>query len=284
MDPIVSILAHPERWALPRKVYTIILLHLFQSSPTPKGGRYPVGTVRVPVLCTFQSSPTPKGGRYDGLLALFPDWLKVSILAHPERWALRCARFVVGAEKVFQSSPTRKVGATMGCISYDRQTHSFNPRPPRKVGATVFEFRDECRRRVSILAHPERWALPAGPGSTPRGRPGFNPRPPRKVGATAVYPVFHRVELVSILAHPERWALPGSLMSLSFPYRVSILAHPERWALRGRNSERYCDDRCFNPRPPRKVGATEAVRHLRGVPRCFQSSPTPKGGRYTYGI
>ena len=38
---------------------------------------------------------------------------------------------------------------------------------------------------------------------------------------------------------------------------------------------------CFNPRPPRKVGATPPV----SIPSSytdamFQSSPTPKGGRY----
>ena len=59
----------------------------------------------------------------------------------------------------------------------------FNPRPPRKVGATCWLGKDGQFHEVSILAHPERWALPCG---APRNPP---------------------VLRVSILAHPERWAL-----------------------------------------------------------------------------
>ena len=84
---------------------------------------------------------------------------------------------------------------------------------------------------------------------------------------------------------------------------VSILAHPERWALLDYR-DRSDDTLCFNPRPPRKVGATRRERvHRRRRGRfnprpprkvgatcrghrgrlgrwLFQSSPTPKGGRY----
>ena len=37
---------------------------LFQSSPTPKGGRYPGALEGNEAFGLFQSSPTPKGGRY----------------------------------------------------------------------------------------------------------------------------------------------------------------------------------------------------------------------------
>ena len=60
----------------------------------------------------FQSSPTPKGGRYTQALAQDLPIDYVSILAHPERWALR---------------------------SVVPFLYRFHP--------------------VSILAHPERWAL-----------------------------------------------------------------------------------------------------------------------------
>ena len=36
----VSILAHPERWALRLHARVNQLVESFQSSPTPKGGRY----------------------------------------------------------------------------------------------------------------------------------------------------------------------------------------------------------------------------------------------------
>jgi len=62
---------------------------MFQSSPTPKRGRYD----RVSYMCAsrqkFQSSPTPKRGRY-GLRVLHIDGgISVSILAHAEARALR---------------------------------------------------------------------------------------------------------------------------------------------------------------------------------------------------
>ena len=66
-DPMelgVSILAHPERWALHAYLIFFITPSLFQSSPTPKGGRY------------------RRVGHHRGC------GTHVSILAHPERWAL----------------------------------------------------------------------------------------------------------------------------------------------------------------------------------------------------
>ena len=37
----------------------------------------------------------------------------------------------------------------------------------------------------------------------------------------------------------------------------------------------------FNPRPPRRAGATHFPFGKEEVPSGFQSSPAPKGGRYT---
>ncbi len=39
---------------------------MFQSSPTPKGGRYGAFLADGITITAFQSSPTPKGGRYAG--------------------------------------------------------------------------------------------------------------------------------------------------------------------------------------------------------------------------
>ena len=181
----------------------------------------------------------------------------VSILAHPERWALRfqgCADLL--RLPSFQSSPTPKGGRYFQASSPTPSSQCFNPRPPRKVGAT---WMPRCCRGVV---------------------PRFNPRPPRKVGATMpVIPEGFGTG-VSILAHPERWALltanPGSPVAilfqssptpkggryhghaatLGFSMNVSILAHPERWALPLNFRINNHFTRCFNPRPPRKVGAT----------------------------
>ena len=60
----VSILAHPERWALLDPHVVIMRVRMFQSSPTPKGGRYFRDRGIDTTIALFQSSPTPKGGRY----------------------------------------------------------------------------------------------------------------------------------------------------------------------------------------------------------------------------
>ena len=156
----------------------------------------------------------------------------------------------------FNPRPPRKVGATPRAFVIVAVYVGFNPRPPRKVGATVSAVGSVPKSSVSILAHPERWALPTQHGtprrmprfqssptpkggrycarsSTSCGRSSFNPRPPRKVGAT-----------------------------------------------RRRGTQKSISILCFNPRPPRKVGATRDCRTFVRTFDRFQSSPTPKGGRY----
>ena len=64
----------------------------------------------------------------------------------------------------FQSSPTPKGGRYLEGDPDDQgEFHSFNPRPPRKVGATktltCSEGQTVPQQWISILAHPERWAL-----------------------------------------------------------------------------------------------------------------------------
>ena len=93
-------------------------------------------TVLIPKLGLFQSSPTPKGGRYVHRPMVRKATFRVSILAHPERWALRRSVGSFSEFKRFQSSPTPKGGR------YVKQGY------PIRLST------------VSILAHPERWALP----------------------------------------------------------------------------------------------------------------------------
>ena len=58
----------------------------------------------------FQSSPTPKGGRYLSEAEAGKVKVAVSILAHPERWALQLKIDKQPREPGFQSSPTPKGG------------------------------------------------------------------------------------------------------------------------------------------------------------------------------
>ncbi len=162
------------------------LLDPFQSSPTPKGGRYadalsrlsrgvcfnPRPLRKVGATLTlyplpshnnpFQSSPTPKGGRYFSVCQSLPNSF------------------------LFQSSPTPKGGRYVPArlVKGSSVARSFNPRPPRKVGATPPSRGLLDHQPVSILAHPERWALRSFPRLKGIGVCRFNPRPPRKVGAT----------------------------------------------------------------------------------------------------
>ncbi len=163
--------------------------------------------------------------------------------------------------------------------SLNRPKNCFNPRPPRKVGATRIPGAASLGRRVSILAHPERWAL----RRSSRARSvlcGFQSSPTPKGGRYA--PInfdVHAYQSVSILAHPERWALLRQSFMLSPLYPVSILAHPERWALRDNARLKVAVCR-FQSSPTPKGGRYAAAFALQVFHFLFQSSPTPKGGRY----
>ena len=155
---------------------------MFQSSPTPKGGRYLPSREIVRSHCSFNPRPPRKVGatstRHYSVLRstrfnprpprkvgatmvkqTISRILHVSILAHPERWALRYGECTNMKTLPFQSSPTPK-GGRYSARSVGRAAPSgFNPRPPRKVGATVGRVGAGSGVSVSILAHPERWAL-----------------------------------------------------------------------------------------------------------------------------
>ena len=156
----------------------------------------------------FQSSPTPKGGRYSRNAM--------------QAWGLWC----------FNPRPPRKVGATLSAAIERQLLNVSNPRPPRKVGATrdivgrialvpLFQssptpkggrylrnLRDrELSITVSIPRHPERWALRRGDQKY-TGRYGFQSSPTPKGGRYDFEANRGNAgQNVSILAHPERWAL-----------------------------------------------------------------------------
>ncbi|CAH1905629.1 hypothetical protein NTGHW29_620011 [Candidatus Nitrotoga sp. HW29] len=84
----------------------------------------------------FQSSPAPKSGRY---AALFKRWEKhpeVSILARPEERALPMQPAKAANSYWFQSSPAPKSGRYWTLWREIGTLASFNPRPPRRAGAT----------------------------------------------------------------------------------------------------------------------------------------------------
>ena len=213
----------------------MLIYALFQSSPTPKGGRYNIRIFsKILSGSPFQSSPTPKGGRYKGM-----DRGKGNI-------------------------------------------HCFNPRPPRKVGATSgFRCITHNNAGVSILAHPERWALPPCPELRAAIKRRFNPRPPERWALRRVLRYVYLGVEVSILAHPERWALQADGAGRMRWADVSILAHPERWALpftAGTIHYQWTFQSSPTPKGGRYDKAIDGIHWM----MVFQSSPTPKGGRYMY--
>ena len=298
----VSILAHPERWALRHVNDILIRVGMFQSSPTPKGGRYPGDACHQSATRGFQSSPTPKGGRY----AVFSIYIYAHYLFQssptPKGGRYHTQALLALLRSGFNPRPPRKVGATWLPPHEAAPIAGFNPRPPRKVGATTAR----TSRRTQLQC--------------------FNPRPPRKVGATSRSRPGGPDTVVSILAHPERWALHAVPVPYLDNPRFQSSPTPKggRYVKPATAAERCCSfnprpprkvgatwagtcgksgDNCFNPRPPRKVGATlgppgaalalcvSILAHperwaLPGPSQLalaillFQSSPTPKGGRY----
>ena len=83
----------------------------------------------------------------------------------------------------------------------------FNPRPPRRAGATTKYAPDFRHLLVSILARPEGRALHAVNKLYVDTVASFNPRPPRRAGATKDTPSTEEAYVVSILARPEGRAL-----------------------------------------------------------------------------
>ena len=181
---------------------------------------------------------------------------------------------------LFQSSPAPKDGRYSSPSRPSAHDNGFNPRPPRRTGATSMGLERDEDRHVSILARPEGRALPdtvtvtVSPNkfqSSPAPKDGryrgiftksrrrlcFNPRPPRRTGATM-----------------ETWKVARVV------HDVSILARPEGRALRPSTPLRMLETICFNPRPPRRTGATWTALPTTRTP-LFQSSPAPKDGRYS---
>ena len=157
---------------------------------------------------------------------------------------------------------------------------SFNPRPPRKVGATIPEIIGRWAPVVSILAHLARWALRSSQSveslhhevsilaHLARWALPSNFWKSTKHEAVSILAHLARwalqraavgtrgVDAVSILAHLARWALPLPDGTITIGPLVSILAHLARWALQCNTNAGTSGQASFNPRPPRKVGAT----------------------------
>ena len=108
--------------------------YLFQSSPSPKTGRYLIKTMRHNIRLMFQSSPSPKTGRYPKrLLNGYSDY-GVPILTQSENWALFAIEIVAVQKLVFQSSPSPKTGRYAKQRSPKLRASTFQSSPSPKTG------------------------------------------------------------------------------------------------------------------------------------------------------
>ena len=83
----------------------------------------------------------------------------VSILARPEGRALHPLMIAAASACLFQSSPAPKDGRYRLRLQMPALRYGFNPRPPRRTGATLATFSMDWAIVVSILARPEGRAL-----------------------------------------------------------------------------------------------------------------------------
>ena len=150
------------------------------------------------------------------------DWARlsggcVSILARPVgRAQPRSGGWDRVPASRFNPRPPRRTGATSPPFRSGRTVHRFNPRPPRRTGATSTALpASRLVRKVSILARPVGRAQPTTLETFNARRQGFNPRPPRRTGATGErHAVVGVVPVVSILARPVgRAQLPAGMVT-----------------------------------------------------------------------
>ena len=92
------------------------LISMFQSSPSPKTGRYFHSSLFTCITHRFQSSPSPKTGRYTLTLPANTREAFVPILTQSEDWALSQFNGLKVYDKQFQSSPSPKTGRYVAVI------------------------------------------------------------------------------------------------------------------------------------------------------------------------
>ena len=252
----------------------------------------------------FNPRPPRRAGATQGKSYSVPVW-HVSILAHPEGRALLPLSHFLRPKQGFQSSPTPKGGRYVGYFDATEATAGFNPRPPRRAGATIRAGDDLERERVSILAHPEGRALLHSHSKhsamlkfqsspTPKGGRYINARrgkcltclfqssPTPKGGRYGLHRPA-RYLLASFNPRPPRRAgATRGNYGLTQYLNVSILAHPEGRALLIYRLGRISHERVSILAHPE--GRALPVPNVLDVYAIqFQSSPTPKGGRYPAG-
>ena len=161
---------------------------LFQSSPSPKTGRYAHQLPPLHWQVWFQSSPSPKTGRYD-----IPHWwIKsqvVPILTQSENWALFLQSLgILQHLGKYRSNPhpVRKLGAILTESQISLVIRAFQSSPSPKTGRYFKRMRFFCLGIGEFQSSP---SPKTGRYILLRFKIFFNficsnPHPVRKLGAT----------------------------------------------------------------------------------------------------
>ncbi len=178
----VSILARPEGRALPHRVVHRSIAACFNPRPPRRTGATQHRPFLTPQL-TVSILARPEGRALRDERRLVCLCADVSILARPEGRALPFDDLQLSDQMLFQSSPAPKDGRYQSVFGLGIDQARFNPRPPRRTGATDQRAVSEKFSDVSILARPEGRALQKEAARI-KWPDCFNPRPPRRTGAT----------------------------------------------------------------------------------------------------
>jgi len=209
------------------------------SIPThPEGQVQPVGFCPGDQLAAVVSIPTHPKGQVQHQAALRTRSLQnVSIPTHPEGQVQQVSPGGLSWHwYAFQSPPTPKGRCNLDASGAENSFVSFNPHPPRRAGATSLYKAYSLWAEVSIPTHPEGQVQPAHGSGGP---------------ATAE---------VSIPTHPEGQVQRVLVEAMRSP-PCSFQSPPTP---KGRCNQRDRRGNVgtggFNPHPPRRAGATGALR------------------------
>ena len=200
----VPILTQSENWALCAELLGIAAQKVFQSSPSPKTGRYLSGArlfiLQVPILTQSENWALFKGA--------ISFVLSKCSNPHPVRklGAILVALTALIALWGSNPHPVRKLGAIPDSQSLDRVWSSSNPHPVRKLGA--MQAINKSKIASCSNPHPVRKL-----GAIHQDRAArvlakcSNPHPVRKLGAIARCRAKQSTRRVPILTQSENWAL-----------------------------------------------------------------------------
>ena len=163
--------------------------HLFQSSPVPEDGcnsfmPSPPFTVR-----SFQSSPVPEDGcNYLRVCGHSIQRDRFQSSPVPEDGCNHIRSCLFGRTHSFNPHPSRRTGATIKSPDSGSFSSCFNPHPSRRTGATRYAIGSWAYDESFQSSPVPEDGCNYGDATAPQSWDGFNPHPSRRTGATSYEP------------------------------------------------------------------------------------------------